>query len=87
VRSGHEGERVCRYPASKAQFWGVPFGTTVEEVKGDAGVRRLRQWGGGCVFANARPGRRGLGQNPKPSVSGLISDAPCKTAVWGNGGR
>ena len=37
------GEGVFKHPAkswpAKAQFWGVPFEKTAEEVKGDAGVR------------------------------------------------
>ena len=71
---------------AKAQFWGAPFKKIVEEVKGDDGVKWLRQRGC-CAFANARQRRWGLGQNLKPSFCGSISDALCEMAVWSDGGR
>ena len=85
-----KGEGVCKHPAkswlAKAQFWGAPFEKTAEEVKGDDGVKWLRQWGG-CAFTNMRQRRWGLGQNLKLSICGLISDMPCEMAVWSNGRR
>jgi len=41
---------------------------------------------GGCAFANARPGGRIWAKNPKPSIRGSVSGAPCETAVWGDAG-
>ena len=88
VGSGHrvhtKGEGVCKHPAkswlAKAQFWGVPFEKTVEEVKGDDGVKWLRQRGG-CAFTNARQRRRGLGQNLKPSCHSSVLGVTHETAV------
>jgi hypothetical protein len=44
-------------------------------------------WWGGCAFTNTRQ-ERGLGaKNHETECGGLISGAPCQTAVEGNGGR
>ena len=55
----------CQKLPGEAQFWGVPFETTAEEVKGDAGVRWLRQGGWGLCVRQREAGEAGFGPKPE----------------------